>query len=101
MSTIDSRGHTDPTVSEFSITAGVLSGGATIAAGTNPQAVAVDPSGQFAYVSNYTAGGINEYTITAGVLAANGTIAAGTNPYSVAVDPSGRFAYVANYTAGG
>jgi DNA-binding beta-propeller fold protein YncE len=94
----------DPTVSGFSIQAGgtlTAVGGSPFTAGTSPRAVAVDPSGQFAYVSNYTAGGINEYTISAGVLAANGTIAAGTNPQAVAVDPSGRFAYVANYTAGG
>ena len=75
---------------------------------THPQAVAVDPSGQFAYVADYT-GNTYEYKITqppaagAGALtsiAGNTSISAGTNPYSVAVDPAGRFAYVADYAGG-
>jgi 6-phosphogluconolactonase (cycloisomerase 2 family) len=89
-------------VSQYTIApaTGLLTQGspATVAAGTHPQAVAVDPSGQFAYVADYATTNIYEYTMqSAGALGTPpATVAADTNPYSVAVDPSGRFAYVAN-----
>src|SRR5216684_3604741 len=61
-------------------------------------AVAVDPSGKFAYVANADSNTVSMYTInaTTGALTSIGTIGAGTSPSSVAVDPSGKFAYVAN-----
>jgi 6-phosphogluconolactonase len=64
-------------------------------------ALAVDPSGKFAYVVNVNvgpAGSVSMYTInaTTGALTSIGTIAAGTSPVSVAVGPSGKFAYVTN-----
>src|SRR2546429_6290328 len=69
----------------------------TIAAGSGPASVAVDPSGKFAYVANGS--DVAMYTIsdTAGGLASIGTIAAGAGLFSlsIAVDPSGRFVYVA------
>src|SRR5713101_2966451 len=62
-------------------------------------AVAVDPSGKFAYVANADSNTVSMYAInaTTGALTSIGTIAAGLRPRSVAVDPSGKFAYVANY----
>ena len=76
--------------------------GSPVTVGTNPQAVAVDPSGRFAYLADYTTGfiyeyGINQITGALTAIAGHVSIAAGTNPYSVAVDPAGRFVYVANY----
>ncbi len=61
-------------------------------------AVAVDPSGKFAYVANADSNTVSMYTInaTTGALTSIGTIGAGLRPRSVAVDPSGKFAYVAN-----
>jgi YVTN family beta-propeller protein len=86
-------------VSMFTInsTSGALTSIGTIAAGTGPVSVAVDPSGKFAYVTNEW-GNVSMYTINAatGALASMGTIAAGTGPVSVAVDPAGKFAYVTN-----
>jgi 6-phosphogluconolactonase len=75
-------------------------GTGTIAAGTSPDSVAVDPAGKFAYVTNFGSNDVSMYTIdaTTGALASIGTIAAGTDPFSVAVDPAGKFAYVANTT---
>jgi 6-phosphogluconolactonase (cycloisomerase 2 family) len=79
--------------------------GSPFATGANPLSVAVDPSGQFAYVADsdaFGAGneGISAYTIdaTTGALTAisGSPFAAGTSPFSVTVDPSGRFAYAAN-----
>src|SRR5882724_4686220 len=82
------------------VTTGALTSIGTIAAGSNPVSVAVDPSGKFAYVANLNSNDVSMYTIdvTTGALTAiaPGAIAAGSNPRSVAVDPSGRFAYVAN-----
>jgi 6-phosphogluconolactonase (cycloisomerase 2 family) len=77
---------------------GILEAEGTIAAGTAPFSVAVDPSGKFAYVANLF-GDVSMYTInaTTGVLTSIGTIGAGTEPDSVAVHPSGKFAYVANF----
>jgi 6-phosphogluconolactonase len=81
---------------------------ATVAAGWGPNAIAVDPTGRFAYVANalqYSANrsstnNISQYTIGAdGKLTPMSppTVGAGQQPYSVWVDPSGRFVYVANY----
>ena len=70
-----------------------------IAAGTSPDAVAIDPVGKFAYVPNFGSNNLSMYTInaTTGALASTGTIAAGTAPLSVAVGAAGKFAYVANF----
>jgi YVTN family beta-propeller protein len=97
-----SSGAIAGTVSEYSIgTGGALTAmaTATVAAGTNPISVTVDPSGKYAYVANYGSNSVSQYTISSGVLTSNtaaATVAAGTNPYSVIVDPSGKYTYVAN-----
>jgi YVTN family beta-propeller protein len=73
----------------------------------NPQAIAVDPTGKFAYVMNGGCSGgiggyVSMYTInpTTGALESIGppiwTYDYGTTPGSVAVDPSGKFLYVTN-----
>ena len=79
-------------------TTGALTSIGTIAAGTDPVSVVVDPSGQFVYAANSRSNDVSMYTIntTTGALTSVGTIAAGTVPVSVVVDPSGKFAYVAN-----
>jgi 6-phosphogluconolactonase (cycloisomerase 2 family) len=70
-----------------------------------PHAVAVDPSGRFAYVVNGGDQAEPQYDtvamfrtddLTGQVTAALGTVPAGNTPESMAVDPTGRFAYVAN-----
>jgi DNA-binding beta-propeller fold protein YncE len=89
------------TVSQYTITGGLLSpmSTATVATGTNPISVTVDPTGQYAYVANYIASTVSQYTIGAGGLLSpmsTATVTAGTNPRSVTVDPTGQYAYVAN-----
>jgi len=88
------------TVSTYAIDekTGALTFKGTIAAGTLPSSVAVDPSGNFAYVANGNSDNVSMYTIdaTTGLLTPLGEIDAGWSPSSVAVDPSGKFAYVAN-----
>lgn len=87
-------------VSMYSIdgSTGALTSIGQIAAGTDPASVAVDPTGKFAYVTNFGSNDVSMYTIdtTTGILTPVGPIAAGTGPASVAVDPAGKFAYVAN-----
>ena len=80
-------------------TTGALTSIGTIAAGTGPDSVAVDPAGKFAYVTNSGSNDVSMYTIdaTTGALASIGTIAAGAEPISVVVDPAGKFAYVTNW----
>ena len=79
-------------------TTGALTSIGTIAAGTDPASVAVDPTGKFAYVTNSSSNDVSMYAInaTTGALTSIGTIAAGTGPASVAIDPTGKFAYVTN-----
>ena len=74
---------------------GTLSPAGTIAAGTDPVSVTVDPSGRFVYVANQI-NNVFMYTIDAatGALSSIGTIPGGIEPMSVAVHPSGKFAYV-------
>jgi trimeric autotransporter adhesin len=88
----------DNTVSEYVISAGgALTLIATVAAGSEPNAVAADPMGRYVYVANWADGTISEYAIgTGGTLSGIGTIAAGTNPSSITVDTTGQYVYVAN-----
>ena len=81
-------------------TTGALTSIGMITAGSGPDSVAVDPTGKFAYVPNFSSNDVSMYTIdgTTGALASIGTISAGAGPDSVAVDPAGKFAYVANWT---
>jgi hypothetical protein len=59
------------------------------ATGTNPFAIAIDPTGQFAYVANEGSNNVSAYTIdsTTGALSpmAGSPFAAGTGPSSVAI----------------
>ena len=79
-------------------TTGALTSVGTIGAGLSPASIAIDPSGNSAYVANSGSNDVSMYSIntTTGVLTSLGPIAAGTGPSSVALDPMGKFAYVAN-----
>jgi 6-phosphogluconolactonase (cycloisomerase 2 family) len=92
----------DVTMYTINATTGALTPIGTIAAGYDPDFVAVHPSGKFAYV--VVGGGdfcssVYEYALdgTTGGLTPTGTITtAGCTSRWVAIDPSGKFAYVAN-----
>jgi 6-phosphogluconolactonase len=102
-------GSNKGTVWAYSIQA--TTGALTTVAGSPFQAdfgtgfVAVDPSGRFAYASNYTSGDVTGYTIDAstGALTSIGNFATGTGTgaSSLAIDPSGKFLYVSNNTPSG
>jgi len=59
----------------------------TVAAGTNPYSITIDPLSQFVYVANYGGYTVSQYTIGAGgglaPIASATAVAAGTHPISV------------------
>ncbi|NKE70793.1 beta-propeller fold lactonase family protein [Candidatus Manganitrophus noduliformans] len=77
---------------------GLLTKIGSIAAGTAPYSVTVDPKGRFVYAGNFGSNNISMYRIdpNSGRLTAIGTVPTGIGPYSGAVDPAGRYLYVAN-----
>ena len=98
-------GSTVNTVEVYSInqSTGALTLVQSIASGgTQPQGLAVDPSGRFVYVAIRTSGTVGQFSInqsTGQLTSIASPIAAGTNPLWVEIDPSGRFVYVANFGA--
>ena len=77
---------------------GLLTRLGSIAAGSQPYSVTVDPKGRFVYAGNFGSNNISMYRIdqTSGRLTAVGTVQTGTAPYAGAVDPTGQFFYAAN-----
>jgi len=78
---------------------GILSDNGTISSqGIAPIGLAIDPTGKYVYVSNYSSANISQYSIdqTTGNLTSIGTITANTGPWKVQVDPTGRFVYAAS-----
>jgi DNA-binding beta-propeller fold protein YncE len=75
----------------------------TVASGTIPIAIAVNPAGTFAYVANIVSNTVSMYAINAstGILTAlsTPTVATGTSPSSIIINPAGTFAYVTNETS--
>jgi 6-phosphogluconolactonase len=71
----------------------------TVPTGRTPEAMRVDPTGQFAYVVNSGSHDVSMYAIeaTTGRLLPQGTVAAGREPLAITVDPMSRFVYVANH----
>jgi 6-phosphogluconolactonase (cycloisomerase 2 family) len=89
------------TISQYSLDAsGTLSANTpdSIAAGSFPLAMSIDPANRYAYVANM-GGTISAYTIGAdGLLTANGSATVGGNPVDVVVDRTGHYVYLANQT---
>jgi YVTN family beta-propeller protein len=75
--------------------------GAPIPVGDGAGAIAITPSGQFAYVTNRDAGPPGTVSvISTASNTVEATIPVGINPKGVAITPDGRFAYVTNGGAG-
>jgi YVTN family beta-propeller protein len=95
-----------PSISQFSINpaTGALSPTVTVtlAMGTAPASITIDPSGQYAYLANHDSNTVSQFDIVAGLLSPMSTPTVGgggtalTVPTSIAVDPTGTYAYVAN-----
>ena len=74
--------------------------GSPFAAGSEPSAIAIDPSGRYAYVANSGSNNVSAFHIdenSGRLMPVSGSpFAAGSSPSSVAVDSSGQFVYVTN-----
>ena len=72
--------------------------GSPFGAGAVASAIAIDPSGRFAYVSNFQGNTVSAFKIdqSTGGLLPIASYAAGSTPDAVTVDPLGKFVYVAN-----
>lgn len=72
---------------------------ATIAAGTTPTGISIDPTGRFVYVTNQGSNNVSQYSVaqTTGLLTSIGSaIASGTTPMFGACDPLGLYYYCPN-----
>src|SRR5436190_1852037 len=67
---------------------------ATVAVGSFPFGVAVDPAGSRAYVTNNNSNNVSVIDTATNTVVA--TVAVGSFPFGVAVDPAGSRAYVTN-----
>jgi DNA-binding beta-propeller fold protein YncE len=74
--------------------------GSPFATGVQPNQIAVDPKGNFLYVSmDGPASSVAAFAINpsnGALTPIGGTVAAGLNPQGIAVDPTGKFVYIAN-----
>jgi 6-phosphogluconolactonase len=93
------------TVTAFQIdeSTGALANAGSFASGIGPDSypdwIAFDPTGSYAYISNFTDSSISQFTVnaTTGALIMNGPdVATGGLPTQVVVDPSGKYVYVPN-----
>ncbi|TAF99839.1 MAG: hypothetical protein EAZ43_15085, partial [Betaproteobacteria bacterium] len=73
---------------------GVTNTTTTVTAGTNPNAIAVNPVTNKVYVANLNS---NDVTVIDGTTNATTTVTAGTLPYAIAVNPVTNKVYVANF----
>jgi hypothetical protein len=76
--------------------------GTAVASGTQSTGIAVDPTGRYVYVANFTASTVSQFSInqsTGALTSITTAIASGSLPNSVAVDPTGRYVYVTNYSS--
>jgi 6-phosphogluconolactonase (cycloisomerase 2 family) len=79
---------------------GSLSPSSPLLTNSDPSSVTVDPSGKYAYLTNFS-GGVSQYNISAnGVLTLLGGNSIGLNTTSVMTDSSGKYVYVANNGSG-
>ncbi|HEX3436587.1 MAG TPA: beta-propeller fold lactonase family protein [Pseudacidobacterium sp.] len=79
-----------------------VNSGSPYAAGTQPSAIASDPTSRFLYITDSRQNQLITFTVlSSGILNANqnGPVATGTFPVAVTVDPRGSFIYVANYNS--
>ncbi len=96
----------DGNLSTYTVNAatGVLTPTGTVAAGTHPVSLAVDPTGKFAYAANGGSSNISAYSIspTTGTLVsiAGSPFASATGPVAVKIDPAGKFLYAVNQASG-
>ena len=75
-----------------------MAGASTIPVGSDPWAVALNPAGTVAYVTNFSSGTVSVVNTSTGTVTA--TVTVGSEPWGVAVDPVLPVAFVANLGGG-
>ncbi len=65
-----------------------------------PFAIAVTPTGNFAYATSTGDDSVQVFSISAGTLTSGNEYSTGQTPHAVAISPNGLYLYVANYTDG-
>jgi 6-phosphogluconolactonase (cycloisomerase 2 family) len=75
-----------------------VNGGAPFAAGTNPSAIASDPSGSYVYVTDATSSNLLGFSVKSGLLSplSGSPFPTGNQPSAIAIDPSYPYLYVTN-----
>ena len=80
------------------ITTATNTAGTPITTGSNPDAIAITPDGETAYVANYYSNTVTP--ITTATNTAGTPITTGSSPGAIAITPDGKTAYVANLGSG-
>ena len=71
---------------------------ATITVGSNPQGVAINPAGTYAYVTNAGSNSVSKINLaTNSVVATIAISAPDVSPHAIAINPAGTYAYVTNF----
>ncbi len=75
-----------------------VNGGVPVAAGIQPTAIALDPSGSHLYVTDSGNSSVLGWNVSAGSLTpiSGSPFTAGGSPSAIVIDATGKFAYVAN-----
>lgn len=72
-------------------------GACSVSCHSEPLRLAIDPAGQFAYVSNVGNNTVSAYSLNNGTLTpVSASLPTGQHPFGVALDPTGSFLYVVN-----
>ena len=74
--------------------------GSPWAAGSQPSAVAQDPSGSFVYVTDYNGASVLSFGMNGGPTPSVAKYAAGNQPSSIVVNSTGNYVYVTNSSDG-
>lgn len=93
------------TVLGYSVSGGTLKpltsgtgGGNTFAAGTQPSAIVVDPSGRYVYVTNLLDATVMAYSRSGGALTPMASYATGLQPVALGIDPAlHEYLYTVNF----
>ncbi len=89
-------GNTAASYDSDPTTGALVATGSSVATGSQPLVVALDPSGRFAFTSNFGANNVSRLSVASdGTLAALGTTGTGSNPLGLAMHPTGAYLYVA------
>lgn len=92
---------TGDTVTPVNVSLGSTGTGSPVTVGTWPDAVAITPDGERAYVTNYTSNSVTPINLTTGRALAAIALGPNAGPAGIAISPDGKTAYVTDAGAPG